>query len=34
MLKKKSYDTREISVKEKLTADTKMKVSQIAFEGV
>ena len=34
MLKKISYATREILVKEKLTVDTKMTVSQIAFEGV
>ena len=34
MLKnKKSYDTREILVKEKSTVDTKMTVLQIAFEG-
>ena len=32
MLKKKSHDTREILVKEKLTADTKITVPQIAFE--
>ena len=31
---KKSFDTREILVKEKLTVDTKMTVSQIAFERV